>query len=309
MNTFLAIAKEWCAQIALGAARPRGCASPAETRNAEGSKARNAAMIRNGLFALAFILASNQVSHAEVFEINRAGPTCSPEPTVKGCRLFVGIRGEIIDATVAQLSEIIEKTRRKAAANKQFFIFIVELDSRGGSVNAAMAIGRIIRKEQAGAFVSNGAVCLSSCVLILAGGSFRSFEGKIGIHRPYLPVPAGDVSSQNVKAIYQQMLQDLRVYFREMNVADGLADAMLRINPENIRLLSEKELANYGLTTVDPIAMETLDLQEAKSNGLDRQEYMRRKVLAEAQCGGPTSSGTPCYENILKTGQAPDFSQ
>jgi hypothetical protein len=229
-------------------------------------------MIGRSLFALALALASNQASHAEVVEINRAGPTCDPQ---FDCFLVVEIRGEITDATVVQLSQIIDKTRRKAEANKLLFNFAsVELNSPGGSVDAAIAIGRIVRKEEAGAFVNRGAVCLSSCVLILAGGSFRSSEGKIGIHRPYLPVPSGDVSSQTVKAIYQKMLQDLRTYFREMNVADGLADAMLRINPENIRLLSEEELTNYGLTGADPIAMETLDLQQAKLYGLDRQEFV-----------------------------------
>ena len=176
-------------------------------------------MIRSSLIALALVFASNQVSYAEVVEINRAGPTCDPK---FGCLLVVEIRGEITDATVAQLSRIIERTRRKAEVDKLLFNLQVELNSPGGSVDAAMAIGRIVRKEEAGAFVNRGAVCLSSCVLILAGGSFRSFEGKIGIHRPYLPVPSGDVSSQNVKTIYQKMLQDLRTYFREMNVADEL---------------------------------------------------------------------------------------
>jgi ATP-dependent protease ClpP protease subunit len=232
-------------------------------------------MIYKSLFPLALVLASSQIydfewmgrnptlheegpsfeeltsdplpSRPEVVEITRV-PTCNPR---FDCTLIVGIRGEITHTTVTQLNRIIDKTRRQAEADKVSFHFgAVELNSPGGSVNAAMAIGRIVRKEEAGAFVNRGAVCLSSCVLILAGGSFRSFEGKVGIHRPYLPVPSGDVSSQNVKAIYAQMLQDLRAYFREMNVADGLADAMLRTNPEKIRLLSEDELANYGLTPV-----------------------------------------------------------
>jgi hypothetical protein len=238
-------------------------------------------------------------SRAEVVEITRV-PTCNPR---FDCTLIVGIRGEITHTTVTLLNRIIAKTRRQAEADKVPFHFgAVELNSPGGSVNAAMAIGRIVRKEEAGAFVNGGAVCLSSCVLILAGGSFRSFEGKVGIHRPYLPVPSGDVSSQNVKAIYAQMLQDLRAYFREMNVADGLADAMLRTNPERIRLLSHEELATYGLTPVDPIAAESFDLLAAKSYGLDRQEYMRRKVLAESRCGGPASVGSQCYRSILENG-------
>ena len=110
------------------------------------------------------------------------------------------------------------------------------------------------------------------------------------------------MSSQNVKAIYQQMLQDLRAYLREMNVVEGLADAMLRINPENMRILSEGVLADFGLTAADPIAMETFELQRAGLLGVDRHEYMRRKSLAESRCGGPASIGSPCYDGILRNG-------
>ena len=257
------------------------------------------------LFALCLVVASSQIARSEVVEIhdelNPSGPKCHP---TFGCTLRVQIRGEITDATVDQLNRIIDSTRRKAEADKLFFSFMsADLNSRGGSVNAAMAIGRILRKDEAGAFVSRGAVCLSSCVLILAGGSFRSFEGQIGIHRPYLPVPSGDVSPEIVKATYQKMLQDLRAYFREMNVVDGLADAMLRINPENVRLLNKEELTSYGLTDVDPIAQEAQELQMAKSNGLNREEFMHRKSLAEERCGGPASMGSDCYRSILKYGR------
>jgi len=263
------------------------------------------------VFALVAI--GYQAAHAEVLEMNRAGPTCDPH--LLTCTVIAQITGEISETTVTQLKGLIDRTRRKAEASKSFFSFLaVELNSPGGSVDAAMAIGRIVRENEAGAFVNRGAICLSSCVLALAGGSFRSFEGKIGIHRPYLPVPSGDVSAESVKAAYQRTLQEVRAYLREMNVVEGLADAMLRIDPENIRLLSEEELANYGLTPAYPIAQEKYDLQVAKSNGLDRQEYMRRKALAESRCGGPTSMGSNCYRSILKNGLPPpsqpiDFSQ
>ena len=60
-----------------------------------------------------------------------------------------------------------------------------------------------------------------------------------------------------------------------------LADAMLRTNPERIRLLSHEELATYGLTPVDPIAAESFDLLAAKSYGLDRQEYRSESTCRE----------------------------
>jgi hypothetical protein len=86
---------------------------------------------------------------------------------------------------------------------------------------------------------------------------------------------------------------------------------MLRINPENMRVLGPSELLQYGLTEVDPVALETFELQQAKSLGINRQEYMRRKSLAEDHCGGPGSFGTPCYRGILRTGhiEQVDFSQ
>jgi hypothetical protein len=260
-------------------------------------------MISKIFFAIFLVVASTQISHAEVVELTRGGPTCSQQ--FENCSLGVQIRGEITAATVEQLNRLIEKTRGQAEAAKYSFQFdFAELDSRGGAVDAAMAIGRILRKEEAGAFVSQGAVCLSSCVFILAGGVTRSFQGSVGIHRPYFEVPSGDVSSQNIKAQYGKMLQDLRAYFREMNVAEGLADAMLLINPENVRLLSKAELDSYGLTDTDPIWKEAFELQEAKRYGLNRQEYMRRTAYAESACQGQWSAilSANCRRFVLEKG-------
>jgi hypothetical protein len=69
-----------------------------------------------------------------------------------------------------------------------------------------------------------------------------------------------------------------------MNVSEQLADAMLRIEPKNIRLLDYGAQRNYGLTTTDPIEQETLELQDAQWFKLDRQEYMKRKAVSEPVC-------------------------
>jgi len=97
----------------------------------------------------------------------------------------------------------------------------------------------------------------------------------------------------------------------EMNVVESLADDMLRTNPEHMRVLSENELTQYGLTDTDPIAQEALEIEEAKALGLDRKEYMRRKLLVEHSCGGSIPFYAECRRNILKSGNIPqvDFSQ
>jgi hypothetical protein len=127
--------------------------------------------------------------------------------------------------------------------------------------------------------------------------------GKIGIHRPYFEVPRQEVSSENVKELYQRMLQEIRSYFREMNVSEQLADAMLRIEPQNVRLLNETALNSYGLTDTDPIEDETFDLEMAKMYGLDRSVYIKRKSLAERICI-KLSTMLACQESMMKTGTA-----
>jgi hypothetical protein len=53
-------------------------------------------------------------------------------------------------------------------------------------------------------------------------------DGKVGIHRPYFEVPKDKISPDKYREQFQRMLQELRAYFREMNVNEQLADAMLR---------------------------------------------------------------------------------
>jgi hypothetical protein len=60
------------------------------------------------------------------------------------------------------------------------------------------------------------------------------------------------------------MLQDIRSYFREIMFPSNLADAMLRIEPDKVRLLNDAALVSYGLTSTDPIEQETEDLEDAQ---------------------------------------------
>src|SRR5207248_1709343 len=80
------------------------------------------------------------------------------------------------------------------------------------------------------------------------------------------------------------------------NVAEQLADAMLRIEPENMRILNGAALVNFGLTPEDPAWREMKELKTAQGLGLDRAEYMRRKALAIRSCSDPA---TFCAEAIM----------
>jgi hypothetical protein len=136
-------------------------------------------------------------------------------------------------------------------------------------------------------------------------------DATVGIHRPYFATTSqGSLAPDQVRAGYTALLQDMRTYLREMNVSERLAEDMLATEPEHVHELTQQELKSYGLLDVDPaerqqraIENEVRAVQETKELGLDRIEYMRRKVLADELCGDETSNRIDCQKRILTTGQ------
>lgn len=90
-----------------------------------------------------------------------------------------------------------------------------------------------------------------------------------------------------------------------MNVSERLAEDMLKIAPADVRYLSRDVQIGYGLSYVDPIEQETIDLQEAQSMGLDRPEHIRRQALATAKCGVARLDvkSFDCRDKVMKSGQ------
>jgi hypothetical protein len=231
------------------------------------------------------------------------------------------IKGEISSATADKVTALIAQLH-KAAGDKSIHPFSVEFDSPGGSVNAAYAIGRTIRRENMGVTIrgafapASPGICNSACVLLFAAGVHRSFNeytSKLGIHRPYLEVPTQEVSPDSVSNGYRQMLQGVRDYLREMNVSEQLADAMFRIDPEHVKFLSQRAATDFGLTEWDPVYKETMDLAEAKKLNLNRREYIARRILALRDCywlrtsiNDAINDWMDCYTGVMtNTRQAP----
>jgi hypothetical protein len=233
------------------------------------------------------------------------------------------LSGKIEADDVRAFQNLIDTVHREAGAqHKQLEYPMMQANSPGGSVDAAMAIGRIVRRESIGITVDPNDICASACVLIFAGAVLRSHAMNLGIHRPYLEAPSQQITETNVKQYYGAMLDRIRAYLHEMNVAEGLADAMLRIPPEEVHFLTFDEADAYGLTIADPVFQETMGLKKAQQLGLDRQEYVRRNTLANRDCHQPGAGAdlaamrqwTSCIEQTLKTGHVgalptPDFSR
>jgi hypothetical protein len=236
--------------------------------------------------------------------------------------LSMDIDGDIDAATVENVKRLFEQFHQREADVKSRSITCGSgnmaalgthygINSRGGDVDAAMAIGRMLRKENA--WIEVNGLCISACVLILAGAVDRLIgaDAKVGIHRPYLAIHSqSSVTADQVKNSYRTILHGMRVYLREMNVSDRLADDMLAVAPEHVRILTEVELREYSLLGVDSVEQErraveseVQEVREAHRLGLERLEYNRRKALGETLCPLTDPTFWICRENVLRTGR------
>ena len=250
--------------------------------------------------------ASAKVSGGFGCDRNSEGAVCFVDGCI--CAFQLSIDGEVDSATVEQVRKLFDVRRaNKGRSELEGF----SINSPGGSVAAAMEIGRLFRNERAWIAVSQDGICVSACVRILAGAVDRALlAGRIGIHRPYLDTtPERPLTADEVRKGYGRLLQDLRAYLREMNVSERLADDMLAIEPENVHYLTQAELNRYGLAGIDPVEQQTKavehemrDVIKANQLGLDRREYTRRKALANDLCSlASVHDKMACKRRVLKS--------
>lgn len=203
-------------------------------------------------------------SRAMIFEWRREGPVadCGAD-----CRTWISAIGAITADTARDFENFAKDARVRGAT--------VVLDSEGGSVLGALALGRAFRRlamttsigrsvslpEEQGARRSRllpDAYCESMCGFALLGGARRHVppEAHVMVHQIWL----GDRRSDAVAATYsaedlvlvQRDIGSLAQYTVEMGGDIDLLETALRIPPwEPMRTLSRDEIGRMRLSTVD----------------------------------------------------------
>jgi hypothetical protein len=123
------------------------------------------------------------------------------------------------------------------------YIKTVVMNSNGGSVSDAIAMGRLIREKKFSTAVENGNLCASSCPLMFAGGVERRAGDKanIGVHQVFSPT---DNPAANNMDQAQRISADCQKYLVEMGVDPRLwIHAMETPKAELYRLKPDELLA------------------------------------------------------------------
>ena len=131
----------------------------------------------------------------------------------------------------------------------------VALDSPGGSLDAALRIAKEIRERGFNTRVPEGALCASSCPLLLAAGIRRTVErgGSVGVHRirideMVLSHPPGGMSEGQFGVMVGQIsLGAVLDHLDEMGVVPEFWLLGVTVPSDRLRLLTDEEIRRYGL--------------------------------------------------------------
>jgi hypothetical protein len=129
----------------------------------------------------------------------------------------------------------------------------LELDSPGGDVVEAVAIGQLIYQNYIMTTVRPGRECVSACVFILMAGAvhYPADGASIGVHKPLL-VSWSHMSAAQAHAKYDALMDYLRQYFADLGIADRTYEIMMRTASGDMRYFSPSELDQLRLRGEDP---------------------------------------------------------
>lgn len=213
----------------------------------------------------------------------------------------VSVQGTITQQDIygAKVLESLVKRGRQTIAGNQ-----VSFSGDGGDVDAAMAVGRVLRRLGVIAVVARGEQCLSSCVFAFMGGDRRAVDGRLGIHRPYLS------STRKVadrRLYYRQLQKRLQQYIDDLDFPPSLFEAVMSVPPESISFLTAVDLKRFYLQGMSPSAEDEADAAAAGNLGISVTEYLLQKAQRPS-CAGVLRADNTCDENaqpLIGIGAAP----
>lgn len=132
------------------------------------------------------------------------------------------------------------------------YVTLVTLDSPGGSVQDALAMSTLLRERALTVRVARGALCASSCPIVLAGGAVRevSERASVGVHQIF--AREEDVLDPRFDGMAQAQLTTARIgrHLAEMGVDGALWLHAMETPKDRLYYLTPDELMQFGLATV-----------------------------------------------------------
>lgn len=192
------------------------------------------------------------------------------------------------------LSTIAKSTQQLPFEDKFPPSLLVLLDSNGGDGEAAIEIGKLLRKYNAHVFVTNR--CGSACVFIYAGGVFRgALPSSIGIHQPRVTLSGRgarvikelDVSkNETAQKVLSSFDSKGDEYFNRMGMTPGFYERIQNQKTKELYWLDEKELEKYKLNGFYEGYLNSLthNINVRMPNSVDRDKVLANSLNILKEC-------------------------
>lgn len=189
-------------------------------------------------------------------EIDPDNPAYRPYETVTTPRevLSAPLEIELVSGGVLMLSGTITPGAAASFAQeverRGDYVQIIALNSPGGSVEDALTIGRLIREKGFATAVGDGALCASSCPLILAGGTERTISqtASVGVHQIYAGAHQdGELGSAQAMSDAQIVTARITRHLVDMDIDAALWLHALDTPPDRLYFLTHAEMEEFGL--------------------------------------------------------------
>jgi hypothetical protein len=209
--------------------------------------------------------------------------------TMQDCRTSGLIRLRYkgkVSASFAALAERVGKVASDLGVGKR----ILDIDSGGGSVEAAMRAGDAIGENDWTIWVRGDSVCHSACVLLLAAGDMRVIVGPVGVHR-MIRVRSTATSRKELGEELRRLSEELRNYLERNGASIEVYDLMTTVPNRTLRILTDDELEKFGLAGANAVEDDLDRIRLARRCGIEflqRRDDFRRAY--EAQCVAPADA-------------------
>ncbi|MET0905253.1 MAG: hypothetical protein ABWY10_04195 [Tardiphaga sp.] len=180
--------------------------------------------------------------------------TTSPEVLEQPLEIALGTGGELRLTGAIDLGSA-ERFASEIEARGEYVQTVV-LDSPGGSVVDALAIGSLIHEKGLATKVAAGSLCASSCPIVFASGATRiaSAEAAIGVHQIYAAALSGD--PQNALRVAGTAMSDAQTTTAEIIAhltKTGVDPAVwlhaLETPPDRLYYFTTEEMTRLKLAT------------------------------------------------------------
>lgn len=205
-----------------------------------------------------------------------------------------------VTASFAALAERSGKVATDLGIGKR----ILDIDSGGGSVEAAIRAGDAIGENDWTIWVRGDSVCHSACVLLLAAGDMRVIVGPVGVHR-MIRVKSTATSRKELGEELRRLSDELRNYLERNGASIEVYDLMTTVPNRTLRILTDAELEQFGLSGANAVEDDLDRIRLARRCGIEflqRRDTFRRAY--EQQCVQPADASNQDVAEINACGLA-----